>query len=118
MGVKEQTKQKWRGIVLAQKTSGLYPIEFCRQNNICRPSFYQWRKMLGMADEAAGSGMIAIPGKDILRTKNLPRGFIRVMPPIEKTEGICVETPNGYQVKTGQIGESGLKSVLEMLRGI
>ena len=100
----EKREDRWREVVLAQKASGLEPVEYCRKEELCRTSFYAWRKRLGLIqDPRAGV--------------KLSKGFIRLMAPVSAmAAGIRIETPNGYRVEAGHAGEDGLKSVLEVLK--
>ena len=100
----EKREDRWREVVLAQKASGLEPVEYCRKEELCRTSFYAWRKRLGMAEGPVAGVKLA-------------KGFMRLMPPASAMAGgIRIETPNGYRVEALDVGEGGLKSVLEVLK--
>jgi hypothetical protein len=130
------TQQRWREAILGQRESGLTIREFCEQRKLSRPSFFLWRKRLGMAKQEA-----AVPALPVTRcgkskpSKSLSKGFIpakggavgfvRLMPRPALEVGlkaewmtIRIETPNGYRVQAGQMGEEGLKSVLTVLKCI
>jgi hypothetical protein len=118
MSIKIQTQQKWQEIILAQKASGLGPQKFCQENNINQPSFYRWRKHFRIADEATGTTLVAMSSGESEQPGSLTKGFVRLIPPKDPPEIICIDTPNGYQVKIGQVGEGGLRNVLEVLRAL
>ena len=106
MGHRISTEQRWRELVMAQQSSGTPPVKYCREENICRTSFYAWRKRLGMANAPAAPAV------------SVSKGFMRLRPPTTEVRGIRIETPNGYCVQTWPMGEDGLRNVLEMLRGL
>ena len=132
MRQKVQAQQKWRGVIFAQKDSGLLPGEYCRRKGLCKTSFYIWRKRLGMAKDSAGPERLAqgsfirlkpAPQKDqpMAWQKAGPAPFtVGSMPLVVQAAGalsaIQIETPNGYCVQGVYGGLSGLKSVLEVLR--
>jgi hypothetical protein len=39
-------QKEWSALLAEQATSGLSVMEFCRQKNVTRESFYHWRKKL------------------------------------------------------------------------
>jgi hypothetical protein len=118
MAFKFKTQQKWHKIVLEQKASGLPPVEYCQKNNLCRGNFYSWRSRLGMVYEPQGTAVIPMPGTENLEPKNLTKGFMRLMPLAVELETIRIETPNGYKVSAGYIGEDSLKNVLQILMSL
>ena len=49
-----EAREQWRGRLLRFEHSKLSVAEFCRQEKVSEPSFYQWRKKLGkIASEAS-----------------------------------------------------------------
>lgn len=48
-----EREQYWRGVMERQLASGVSIAEFCRQESISPPSFYQWRKRLRSRDSEA-----------------------------------------------------------------
>ena len=46
MGRKQSAEAAWRGRLAKYRKSSLSVTEFCRQQGVSVPSFYQWRKRL------------------------------------------------------------------------
>lgn len=44
----------WRRLILQQQTSELTVTDFCNKHNLAQPSFYLWRKKLGLSPEHPG----------------------------------------------------------------
>jgi hypothetical protein len=118
MPVRVQTIQKWRKIVLGQKSSGMLPMEFCREHNICPQSFYTWRKQLGMDHEPEETDLSLAHDTESRGLQSIPKRFMRLMPPTTEQETFYIETPNGYKISAGYIKENSLKQVLEILRAL
>ena len=118
MAFKFKTQQKWHKIILEQKASGLPPVEFCQKNNVCKGNFYSWRSRLRMVYEPQGTAMIPLPAKENHEPEHLAKGFMRLVPPAVESEIIRLETPNGYKVSAGYVGEDSLKNVLQILRAL
>ena len=95
MEQKEITRQKWQALVKAQQESQLPVREFCQQRNVCKTTFYGWRKQMGFGE-------------------NKTSGFMQITPVMAIAHPrIHIETPNGYRVEVEQVG---LKNIFEMLR--
>jgi len=117
MGKRILNQRRWRKIILAQQASGLKPGEFCSKENICLTSFYAWRKRLGLVPEAPTSALQPDAGDEKPVPDHGPKGFMQVTPPyIEASRGIRIELPNGYRVAMDDVGQDGLKKLLELLR--
>ena len=116
MATRIRTQRRWRKMVLAQQASGLNPGAYCSKENICPTSFYAWRKRLGMKQE---SGAIALLGAKNCESRDPSMGFMQVRPPETATIGtIRIEMPNGYRVAMDDVGQDGLKKLLELLQCI
>jgi hypothetical protein len=49
---------RWRGLLAAQRKSGLSVRAFCARERVTEPSFYAWRREIGLRDqEKAGAAM-------------------------------------------------------------
>jgi hypothetical protein len=110
MKQKTQTQQRWKEAILAQRTSGLNIKGFCEQRKLSRPSFFLWRKELGLKVESPGLNT----SKGFVQIK--PPAPLKIAPPVELRA--IIETPNGYRVHAGIISTDGLKDVLETLRAL
>jgi hypothetical protein len=44
-------EQYWRGLLRQWRRSGLTPREFCDHQGISQPSFYAWRREIGLRDQ-------------------------------------------------------------------
>ena len=117
---KARTQRRWQESIKKQKASGLSIKDFCEQNRLNGPSFYVWRKRLGMSKSKAEN--TAILPEDHRNKHNsskiLSKGFVRLMPPTVESRVIRIETTNGYKVDTGYVGEDGLKNVLRVLQAL
>lgn len=118
MNAKIKSKERWIELIQAHKASGLRVEEFCLRENICRTSFYSWRRGLGMAKEHGARPPSPEHSNKNGMAERMSKGFMRVMPPVNKLTGICIETSNGYKVDTGYDGIDGLKDVLQVLRAL
>jgi hypothetical protein len=49
----EKLERVWRGRLAKFRRSEMTVTEFCRREGVSTPSFYQWRKRLGSAEERA-----------------------------------------------------------------
>jgi hypothetical protein len=107
-----ELERRWEEAIIGQRASGLSIKEYCEQRTLCRQSFYEWRKRLGLRkeDENLGSGV------------NASESFMRIKPPEallsdqpDKIATIQIETPNGYKVNTVVVDENGLRNVLHVL---
>lgn len=117
MGKRIRNRRRWRKMILAQQASGLRPVEFCSKENICRTSFYTWRKRLRALPDVATGALLPDAGGEKSAHGNDLKGFMQVVPPqTESSRAIRIELPNGYRVAMDNIGEDGLKKLLELLR--
>jgi len=87
--------RRWHQLIKEQTESGLSGAAFCRERDLCRKSFYAWRKRLeaGTESEPEGDGGFA---EVIHRTGNGTWSgvSIRLGPP----RTICVE--RGFDAET------------------
>ena len=106
-------------LIQAQVVSGLSVERFCRVKKICKTSFYAWRKHFRIAKELVAPALpsAVIPNKNALK-RNLPDGFMRIIPPLIETTSLCLETPNGYKITVGYVVKDGLKDLLGVLRSL
>ncbi len=111
-----KTQERWREAIKKQRTSELSIKDFCEQRGLNGPSFYVWRKRLGMGNGKAKDVPILPAGRcgEDKPAKRLTNGFMRLMPPAGSRE-LSIETPNGYKVNAGQ---AGLKEVMEALKAL
>jgi hypothetical protein len=54
-GLKESLPAIWRDRLARQATSGLTVAEFCRREGVSVPSWYHWRKRLGVKAQASSA---------------------------------------------------------------
>ena len=107
---KEEVRQQWIEAILAQRTSGLNIREYCEQQKISRPSFFQKRKELGLKKRCVKQG--------------LPRGFMQIKPPapfkIPPSDEIrtLIETPNGYKVHVRIMKAEELMGLLTAIKSL
>ena len=104
----------WRELFIAQEASGLGVKEFCKNERVCKTSFYDKRREFGRT-----TGQDLQEEHKIPKASNNANGFIRLKSPVrvEPTlpiSTIRIETPNGYAV-TGYAGND-LRSCLEVLK--
>jgi hypothetical protein len=45
-----QLEARWRGLLAAQRKSGLSVRAFCAREQVTEPSFYAWRREIGVRD--------------------------------------------------------------------
>ena len=111
-----KTQKRWQEAIKRQQASGLRIKDFCKQQGLNGPSFFVWRKRLGMGNGKAKDGPFLPTGRngENKPVKRLTNGFMRLVPPAGSI-GLSIETPNGYKVNAGQ---AGLKEVLEALRAL
>ncbi len=111
-----KTQKRWQGAIKRQSTSGLSIKDFCEQRGLNGPSFYVWRKRLGMSDGKTKDEHTLPAGRcgEDKPAKRLTNGFMRLVPPAGPRD-LSIETPNGYKVNAGQ---AGLKEVLEALKAL
>jgi len=75
MRQRERSKQalgKWRKLVSEQGRSGQSVAAFCREQGLCAPQFYAWKKRLREAD--AGQGVLRAPLAKFVEVKLVPAG--------------------------------------------
>jgi hypothetical protein len=111
-----KTQKRWQEAIKKQRTSGLSIKDFCEQRGLNGPSFFVWRKRLGMSNGKTKDVSIPPAGRcgEDKPARRLTNGFMRLVPPTGSRE-LSIETPNGYKVNAGQ---AGLKEVLEALKAL
>ena len=115
-----KTQRRWQEAIKRQKVSGLSIKDFCEQSGLNEPSFYVWRKRLGMSrSKEEKTATLPEDHRDKqIPSKILSKGFMRLMPPAAESRAIRIETANGYKVDTGHVGEDGLRNVLRVLQAL
>ena len=101
---KRMTADRWPGIIAAQEKSGEKISEYCKRKNICRPSFFHWRKRLKETSSQSGFKRIDTNISPVVMPQGL--GNIRIW------------TPNGYQIESNECKAEELKRVLEVVSQI
>jgi hypothetical protein len=86
---REAAAALWRGRLAKFRKSKLSVAEFCRQEGISNPSFYQWRKRLG---------------EEVARSQEVPSSAKRshsTLVPVKVSSSLFVEIefPNGIRMR-------------------
>ena len=99
---RESAVALWRGRLAKFRKSKLSVAEFCRQEGISNPSFYQWRKRLG--EEAARSEQVQVPAKT-------PQS---ALVPVKVSSSLFVEIefPNGIRMRVPAGNSEVLRCVI------
>jgi transposase-like protein len=85
----ESAEALWRDRLARFRKSRLSVAEFCQQEGISNPSFYQWRKRLG--GDAARSKQVRAPAK----TAQSPLVPVKV----SSSVWVEIEFPNGIRMR-------------------
>jgi len=99
---RESVEALWRGRLARFQKSNLTVAEFCRQEGISNPSFYQWRKRL--AKSAGRSKQMPAPAK----TAQAP------LVPVKVCSSVLVEIefPNGIRMRVPAGNAEALRCVI------
>jgi hypothetical protein len=76
MRQRERSKQewgKWQKLVSEQGRSGQTVAAFCREQGLCAPYFFAWKKRLREAD--AGQGVVGAPLTKFVEVQLAPGGW-------------------------------------------
>jgi hypothetical protein len=65
-------EKRWRGLLAAQRKSGLGVRAFCARERVTEPSFYAWRRAIGVRD---GRVLRLPPGLPPARVTELVRAI-------------------------------------------
>jgi transposase-like protein len=96
---------QWPAIIEAQAKSGQGVNEFCEANDICRTSFFKWRRQLKKPAEPSGFKRLVVAS---------PRAEIELREQEDLT-GLRILVPNGYKVEANGCGMEDLRRALEMV---
>ena len=104
MGGKQRKSAEalWRDRLARFRKSKLSVAEFCRQEGISNPSFYQWRKRLVW--DAARSKQVRVPAK----TAQSPLVPVKVSSPVL----VEIEFPNGIRMRVPAGHAEALRGVI------
>ena len=116
MASRRSIQGKWRKLILTQQASGLNPGVYCSKENICRTSFYAWRKRLRLMPGEPTSALLHDAGCENSVSGHERKGFMQVVAPEQEVSSVIrVELPNGYRVAM-DYKDKDLKQLLELLR--
>ena len=112
-GRKHSEKElRWREILNRQAYSGVGVREFCRREGISEPSFYAWRKKLGLRKDHKARTQTA-PRRDDQSDNG------RLFVPVQVRETVAtleILHPLGYRIQvTGDVDPVALRRVIETL---
>ncbi len=103
---------RWREILKGQARSGVSVREFCRTAGVSEPSFYAWRKKLGMPKDDSARPRPARRRKD--RSDN-GRLFVPLQV-LDTAQALEIIHPFGYRIHvSGDVNPVALRQVIEVL---
>jgi transposase-like protein len=85
----------WRGRLARFRRSKLTVVEFCRQEGVSSPSFYQWRKRLEQAPQGTPARTVEGPFSENGEDGNpfVPLAVLPAMAEVELPHGIRIRVP-------------------------
>ena len=103
---------RWREMLERQGDSGVSIREFCLNEGVSEPSFYAWRKKLGMRKDSSAWRQPARGGKD--RSDN---GSLFVpLQVLDTAASLEIIHPLGYRIQvSGDVNPVALRQVIEVL---
>ena len=121
MGSPVSRHKEWSALLAEQARSGLSVMEFCRQKNVTRESFYHWRKKLKPGESS--------PGESEFREPDVAEFFDRDSEPPQEVQQrdpfvpltivrpsiLEVEMPCGATLRLPDDNERLLRQVLSIL---
>ena len=121
MGSPVSRQQEWSALLAEQATSGLSVMEFCRQKNVSRETFYHWRKKLKSGESSpCESEFREAPVAEFVATFTEPPGEVQKQDPfvpltIVRPSMLEVEMPCGATLRVPDGNERLLRQVLRIL---
>ena len=107
-----EKKLRWREILERHADSGVSVREFCMSEGVSEPSFYAWRKKLGMRKDSSARPRPARGRKD--RSDN-GRLFVPLQL-LDTAATLEIILPLGYRIQvTGEVNPVALRQVIEVL---
>lgn len=121
MGSPVSRQKEWSALLAEQATSGLSVMEFCRQKNVTRESFYHWRKKLKSGESSpCESEFREPPVAEFSATLTQPPEEVQQQDPfvplkIVRPSILEVEMPCGATLRLPDDNERLLRQVLNIL---
>jgi transposase len=107
MGRKQNRESVWRGRMARFQKSGLTVQEFCRQEGVSTPTFYQWKKRLKERTQ---------PAKRVQRSGRGSRAAAKMDPfvaiDIASAAMAEIEFPNGVRIRVPAANAEALRAAL------
>ncbi len=85
----EDQRQFWQMAIETCQSSGLSVRQFCKQEGLSEPTFYQWRKRLAKVDQFKDDGKVTCPTEP----------FIQVSLPQEKPASLELVFASGHTLR-------------------
>ena len=113
VGRKNAEKEvRWREILERYADSGVSVREFCVSEGVSEPSFYAWRKKLGMGKDGSAR---ARPARDRQDRSDDERLFVPLQV-LDTAATLEIIHPLGYRIQvTGDVNPVALRQVIEVL---
>jgi len=114
-------QNEWSALLAEQARSGLSVMEFCRQKNVTRESFYHWRKKLKPGESSpCESEFREPPVAEFSATLTQPPKEVQQRDPfvpltIVRPSSLEVEMPCGATLRLPDDNERLLRQVLSIL---
>ena len=121
MGSPVSRQNEWSALLAEQARSGLSVMEFCRQKNVTRESFYHWRKRLKPEESSPSESEFREPDvAEFFDRRNEPPKEVQQRDPfvpltIVRPSILEVEMPCGATLRLPDDNERLLRQVLSIL---
>jgi transposase-like protein len=111
-----QLRSEWRARLERWQKSGLGVREFCAAEDVGEPSFYQWRKKLGVKAGERRETNAAAPITSLQQALFLPLEITRATS-VDSSSPIEIELPTGCKIRVSAgVSREQLALVLETLQ--
>ncbi len=111
-----QLRSEWRARLERWQKSGLGVREFCAAEDVGEPSFYQWRKKLGLMAGKRRETNVAAPITSLQQALFLPLELTRATS-VDSSSPIEIELPTGCKIRVSPgVSREQLALVLETLQ--
>ncbi len=113
-----QLRSEWRARLERWQKSGLGVREFCAAEDVGEPSFYQWRKKLGLMAGKRRETNVAAPITSLQQALFLPLEITRAgSATTSSSSPIEIELPTGCKIRVSPgVSREQLALVLETLQ--
>jgi hypothetical protein len=111
MGRKQRAEWVWRGRLAKFSKSGLTVPDFCRQEGVSMPSFYQWRKRI---EHQRAETMSVRRIKSLKQNSSRPQSFVPVSVPVAVSTLAEIEFPNGVRIRVPAMNAEALRLAIRM----